>query len=282
MKECIKYNLDLISKIWYKYMWSYQYCSSKIELDDDIEVDYFSDILGYFQDMLDVIFETKTSLNRYSEKFSYTISLLQAIFIQQDLVEEMLRVFGVPCTKIDLRRDSLYSLNRDLRNELIGHPINRCKGKLVSTVLFNYQAKEGEIGYFRFHKNNKFKSENRTFIICEIQQRHREFLEKYLSEVLIKLKTILDLYLDELDTLERKIFSGDLSTILKHTSLCFNTIIIGEERFYDVKNLLSFFSSDSEPEKCTDLKCNFYEDLKFAIVEKRKSVTATIQQIKTC
>ena len=125
MKTDIEFKLDKISDIWNYFIWDYRYCSSKIKFDDDIKTNYFGDILGYFQDTLDIVFETKILPTEHSEKFSHTISFLQAIYIQQDFVEEMLSIFKTGIDKGQLKNDHSYSINRDLRNELIGHPIRK-------------------------------------------------------------------------------------------------------------------------------------------------------------
>src|SRR5690606_17789464 len=179
------------------------------------------DILGYFQDTLDIVFETKRLSNEYSEKFSHTISFLQAIYIQQDFVEELLGIFRTSIDKGHLKNDHLYSINRDLRNELIGHPIRKFEGKLISSTLFSYQANEGEIQYLRYHTDNKFQSEKKTYSIEGIQQRHKEFLEKYFEIILQKLRTILDEFVSELEKLEKVIINRDFSTVLKLVELYF-------------------------------------------------------------
>jgi hypothetical protein len=154
MKDEIKFKFDRIDKIWNDFVFEFNYCSGKVKFNDDVKTNYFGDILGYFQNTFDIVFEIKKIPNKYFDKFSYAISFLQAIYIQQDFVEELLGIFKTSIDKGYLKSDPLYLINRDLRNELIGHPIRKLRGKLISSTLFSYQANENEIQYLRYHKDN--------------------------------------------------------------------------------------------------------------------------------
>ena len=184
MKSSVEEKLDKIADIWNHYIWDYKFCSSRIKFNEDIKTNYFGDILGYFQDTSEIVFQNKEVKNN-TDKFSNSISLLQAIYIQQDFIEEMLGIFKTGIDKGQLKRDPLYQINRELRNELIGHPIRKFKDKLISSTLFSYKCKENEIEYLRYHQANNFKFETKSYLISEIQNRHLEFLEKYLDLMLL-------------------------------------------------------------------------------------------------
>ncbi|GAW90079.1 TPA: hypothetical protein ACT5CK_001136, partial [Flavobacterium psychrophilum] len=124
MKETVEDKLDIIAKIWNNFILEYKVCSSEIKFNDDVKTNYFGNILGCFKDTFDIIFTTNKYSN-YTEKFSFTISFLQAIYIQQDFIQEMLEIFRTGIEKGDLKKDQTYYINRDLRNELIGHPIRK-------------------------------------------------------------------------------------------------------------------------------------------------------------
>lgn len=271
MKTDIEFKLDKISDIWNYFIWDYQYCSSKIKFDADIKTNYFGDILGYFQDTLDIVFETKKLPTEHSEKFSHTISFLQAIYIQQDFVEEMLGIFKTGIDKGQLKNDHSYSINRDLRNELIGHPIRKLGGKLISSTLFSYQASPNEIQYLRYHTDNNFKFESKTHSIADIRERHRTFLDKYFDSILLKLRSILDEYSKELQKLENVIEKQDFPTVLKLVELYFEAIF--ESDFvYDKKSLLKIYELKAVHQRYSNFINRFYNDLKSAISEKRSSV----------
>jgi hypothetical protein len=279
MKDDIKFKLDKIADIWNYFIWDYRYYSSKIKFNDDVKTNYFGDILGYFQDTLDIVFENKSFPTDYSEKFSHTISFLQAIYIQQDFIEELLSIFKTSIDKGHLKRDHLYSINRDLRNELIGHPIRKFEGKLVSSTLFSYQANEGEIQYLRYHTDNKFQFEKKTYLIEDIQQRHKGFLEKYFEIILQKLKTILDEFISELEKLEKVIVNQEFSTVLKLVELYFEAIF-ENDYLYDKESLLKIYDRKDEHKRYQNFIDRFYIDLKSSITDKKKFVTEIYEREK--
>ena len=150
MIEEIEYKLNQIADIWNHFIWEYNFCKKNIRFDLEAKTNYFGDILGYFQDTNDIIFNY-TNPNNQSERFSKQISLLQSIYVQQDFIEELLRLFKLKLNKGNLKKDPNYYINRDLRNELVGHPIRRenGNGKLISSCLFGYNGDSDKITYLK-------------------------------------------------------------------------------------------------------------------------------------
>ncbi|MBS3999437.1 MAG: hypothetical protein KGZ71_03025 [Desulfobulbaceae bacterium] len=207
----------------------------------------------------------------------------------------MLEIFKTGTDKGKLKQDETYYLNRDLRNELIGHPIRKAEipigefdnkecdfcGKpltkpknklaLLSSTIFSYQEKEDEIQYLLYHRNNNFKFENRTFKILDIQKRHSEFLIKYFDEILSKLKTILNEYLSELDKLEKVIEKRDFKTVLKLVELYFEAIF-KSDFVYDKDSLLEIYDRRYEHLRYQNYIDRFYFVLRNEIADKRKYV----------
>lgn len=270
MKTTVEDKLDRIADIWNYFIWDYKYCSNKIKFNEDVKTNYFGGILGYFKDTLDIVF-TNTKHTNYIDKFSFTISFLQAVYIQQDFIQEMLEIFKTGIDKGALKKDPTYYINRDLRNELVGHPIRKFEDNLISSTLISYQANEDEIQYLRYHKDNNFKFESKTYKIVDIQERHREFLEKYYDVILLKLKSILEEYLSELDKLEKVIGKHDFKTVLKLVELYFEAIF--ESDFvYDKTSLLIIYDRRNEHIRYKNFIDKFYNDLRTAIIDKRNSV----------
>lgn len=271
MKPDIEFKLDKISDIWNYFIWDYRYCSSKIKFDDDVKTNYFGDILGHFQDTLDIVFKTEKLPTEHSEKFSHTIGFLQAIYIQQNFIEEMLGIFKTGIDKGKLKNDPSYSINRDLRNELIGHPIRKRNGELISSTLFSYQARSNEIQYLRYHQENNFKFEYKTRSIADIRERHKTFLNKYFDKILLKLKSILDEYLKEIQNIETVIEKHDFLTVLNLVELYFEAIF--ESDFvYDKNSLLKIYELKDKHQRYRNFINRFCNDLKSAISDKKKAV----------
>lgn len=270
MKTTVEDKLDRIADIWNYFIWDYKFCSNKIKFNDDVKTNYFGGILGYFKDTLDIVF-TSNKHSNYTDKFSFTISFLQAVYIQQDFIQEMLEIFKTGIDKGALKKEPTYYINRDLRNELVGHPIRKFKGNLVSSTLFSYQANEDEIQYLRYHKDNNFKFESKTYKIAEIQERHRQFLEKYFDTILVKLKSILKEYLSELEKLEKVIGNQDFKTVLKLVELYFEAIF-NSDFVYDKASLIKIYDRKNEHKRYQNFIDKFYNDLRTALTEKRNSV----------
>jgi len=276
MKAKVEGKLDRIADIWNDFIWDYKFCSNKIKFNDEVKTNYFGDILGYFQDTLDIVFTSKRYSN-FTDKFSFTISFLQAIYIQQDLIMEMLDIFKTGINKDVLEKDPTFYINRYLRNELVGHPINKYKGRLVSSTLFSYQEQKDEIQYLRYHKDNCFKFESKTYRIVEIQARHLDFLEKYLNEVLSKLELILNDFSLELDKLENLIDSCDFKTLLEYVECSFEAIF-KSAYVYDKDSLIKIYERRSEHIRYQNFIDKFYKDLRTEIAEKRTMIKDLVER----
>jgi len=269
MDERFQYQLKQISDVWNYFILKYSCCSDKLNLKEALETNYFGDILGYFNDVVDIIFMSKRTLPSFEEKFSFTISFLQALYVQQDFVEEMLGLFQTKYNKKHLKEDPLYSINRDIRNEIAGHPIRKHHGKLISSTLFSYETSATELQYLRYHKDNNFKFEIMSFQILEIQDRHRLFLEKYFAIIINKLNTVVNKYIRELANLEKVLVKGDFQDILKLTRVYFEDIF-GSDFLYDEESLLKIYSRKEEHFRYLNLINRFIQDLKESIDEKKK------------
>ena len=278
MKTEVEEKLDRIADIWNYFIWDYKFCSGKIKFNDDVKTNYFGDILGYFKDTLDIVFQTKKAIN-FNDKFSFSISFLQAIYIQQDFTQEMLEVFKTGINKGDLKQDPSYYINRELRNELVGHPIRKFQDKLVSSTLYSYQAKEDEIQYLRYHADNNFEFESKTFLIPEIQKSHKEFLEKYFDIILTKLKSILKDYLTELEKLENVIEKRDFNTVLKLVELYFEAIF-NTDYVYDKDSLIKIYERQEEHPRYKNFIDRFYNDLRSGVADKKSSIKEIFERKK--
>jgi hypothetical protein len=155
VKENLQYKLSQIASVWNDFIWEYDFCKRTIKFTPEVRSNYFGDILGYFGDTFDIIFENRESKS-YSDKFSNQISFLQSIYVQQDFIEELLIIFKCKTNKGDLKKDNNYIINRDIRNELVGHPIRKQNGKFISSCLFGYNSGSDKIVYLRYHKENNY------------------------------------------------------------------------------------------------------------------------------
>ena len=268
MKEEVKYKLDKRADVWNYFIWEYDFCKRKIKFTTEIRTNYFGDILGYFQDTFDIIFDNKESKS-HSERFSNQVSLLQSIYVQQDFVEELLIIFKCGIDKGNLKKDLNYSINRDIRNELVGHPIRKQNGEFISSCLFSYNGGKNEVTYLRYHKDNNYKFELMEFPISEIIERHKDFLNKYFDKILNKLKRILSDFSKEIENIENLIDKKSFNEILTISEALYESIF-KYDFIYDKESLQTIYAKKDEHRRYQNLIDKFYYDLKSSLKEQRE------------
>ncbi|MDT0644945.1 hypothetical protein RM553_19085 [Zunongwangia sp. F363] len=274
MIEEIKFNLDKISDFWTHYLWDYQKCRNEINFDkEDIKTTSFGNLMSYLGDTLEVI-ENNTETDNFQSAFSYHIGLLQAIYIQQDLILELLRIFGCNITKGQLYEDGDYNINRNLRNELVGHPIRKKRiehnGKkievLKSSVLMDIHSNSNEIAYSRYHINNNYSFEKLSYKIEDIINRHYSFLNTYLNEVIKKCKKILKGFRKRVENLQKVAETQSFETIVRLTEVDFEKIL-DSYYIYDPENLLESYRRRNEHIRYQNNVDQFLTDLNSWIAE---------------
>ncbi|MDR6403764.1 MULTISPECIES: hypothetical protein [Chryseobacterium] len=252
--------LDKIADIWNNFILEYKFCNNKIKFTDEIKTNYFGDILGYFHDTFSLISDIPKNSDN-SSKFSFYISFLQAIYVQQDFVEELLYIFNCNKNKSDLKDDINYSKNREIRNELVGHPIRKINGKFISSTLFSYHSKNDEIEYLRYHIDNNYSFEKVNIKIDDVIKRHINFLNTYFDLIIQKLETILIKFKKQIQVLEKNIVVQDFETLLKIISAYFEKFL-ESDFIYDVESLKVIYSKTPDHERYKYFIENFYSSLK--------------------
>lgn len=178
--------LRRMTDAWNYYFLENKFCQNKINYNDEVKTNYYGDILSYFQDTLSFLYVNQPHLGRKESIFN-SISLLQIIYAQQDLVDELLYIFKLPASSKEDKNP-----NRSIRNELVGHPIRRLNGELISSVFFGNEFKGNVIHYIIYSKDNDFKLKEEVLNIGKIVDRHLDFLIKYLDAIISKIKFILN------------------------------------------------------------------------------------------
>lgn len=220
--QTIDEKLEKITDAWNNYFWEYKFCQDQIKFTDEIKTNYYGDILSYFNDTLSNLSNVKYD-STFQKSIFQSVGILQLIYTHQDLIDELLYIFNLPkSSKVDK------SPNREIRNELVGHPIRRKPrtNEFISSVFFGSEFKNGTIHYILYDKGKIMSSKNLYYSIDEIINKHQSFLEKYLDIILSKIKTVLKRYqkqLVELNTLVKK--GIDFFKIVKLVELRYNKIV---------------------------------------------------------
>ncbi len=153
----------------------------------------FSDVYEYFCkifELVDLDTDKKVSFN---DGFIRFFGLLQAIYVQQDLTDAIANVFDV-----NIKGNLNKRLNRDLRNELIGHPLsderssNECKtnkcnnnaNQIKSTIILK-SINSKSIHYISYVPENE-NHPDKIADIDSILKRHIDFLNESFDLILAK------------------------------------------------------------------------------------------------
>lgn len=259
--------LQIISNVWNDFIWDNVFCRNQINFTPEAESNYLGDILGYFLDTFDIIFKKENQNN--STNFASHISFLQAIYVQQDFVEEMLILFKTNLVKGDLKLNDDYSINREIRNELVGHPIRRQAGKLISSTLFGYERSAGKIIYLRYHNENNFDFEAVELDVEEIITRHCNFLVFYFDVIIEKCKDVLNKYSAELESVLQAADRVEFPSLLKIIAQKFKPFL--QNTFiYDEASMISIYEKKEIHKRYSHVYNSFLTDLKKQMVEKQE------------
>jgi len=270
MKVYVKGKLEKIGTIWNNYILESKLCQEQIKLENNQIPPHFGSILGHFMDTFDIVYDEHKG-GSYTSGFINDIGFLQTIFVHQDLVRELLEIFQVTSNLWD---DENYSINRNIRNELIGHPVSRStRGNkaLISSTLFSYQSDPGSITYLRYHKDNQYKFEKMSFKIEEIIERHTDFLNEYFDKILMHLKEILVLYQRAVGQFETELDSLEFNDLLDVASIKYESIF-NLKNLYDKESLKIVYSKRSEHLRYKNLINRFMIDLKRSLKERKRSI----------
>ncbi len=269
MEEIYK-KLETIRDVWNYNIWDYPYCQSEIKFDEEAKTNYFGDLMGYFHDTLDMLKSPITGDGKLGV-FSYHVSLFQILYVQQDFIEELLRLFSTNYNKGDLKKDDNYSINREIRNELVGHPIRRDKvGKLVSSTLFSYESLQGKIEYLRYRQENNFEFEAVKHKLEDVLNRHSNFLNTWLDVIIEKLKLVVNKHKIELKKIQSKIFNVKFESLIclldqKYKPFLENTYL------YDKESILKIYEKRGIHRRYRIVYEQFIDDLVSSLAEQINS-----------
>lgn len=186
----ISEKIDAISNFWVHYACKYQTITKKLNCSEGLNPTFFADVVEYLKFSSELVFE---KFNPKNGDLLSLIGTLQMMFVQQDLLDEIRTIFHL---KKAIKSD--YML-RQLRNELIGHPISRQGGKLKSTVLWNGGFDGESIDYVKYASENNFVPERETlYTVSELLEEHKQFVNKQLDEIINKIKCLVKIYKSQL------------------------------------------------------------------------------------
>lgn len=272
--DIIQQKLEEISSFWNHYIWEYKFCQSQINFNEETKINYFGDILAYFEDTIKLI-KYRPHNNSYQENIFYSIGLLQTIYVQQDLIKELLYIFKLDSNK--LSNDSKRNINRDIRNELIGHPIRRTKNEeLISSVIFGNKLNNNFIHYIVYPKDSNYNGIEKNHKIEDIINRHEEFLLENLELIDKKITEILKLFLKKIKEIESLIDKQiPIEGLLRVVRNQFEYVYKFNELF--VENYLVEMNVKRETQKRYEFGINlFIKELQESIKNTKSEISLTL------
>lgn len=270
MRNQINNKLDLIRKIWVNYIWEFKFCNGHIKFTEDIKSNYFADILNYFDDSIVVLYASFLNSENL-DTFERSISFLQTIYIHQDLIEESLHIFKCGISKGDLLKDDDYLINREIRNELIGHPIRKekidHKLRLKSSTIFHYNdSGKDKIAYLKYHISNGYQGELISHSKKEILSRHEVFLIKYLNQIIDRCFLILRKFKKKVLAMEKARLSAPFEKVVEFISNSFEKFTY-EDYFYKKDLLLKIYCKKNEHQRYKTAIETYYSHLEVHLHE---------------
>jgi hypothetical protein len=265
--EVLKNKLERITDFWNDFVWDYKIIQNCIVWNEEVKTNYYGDILSYFNETLDII-ESGPKESDFQQTIFYTTGLLQIIYVHQDLTDELLLIFKVPNS---LKKDK--NPNREIRNELVGHPINKdSKTKeLLSSIFWGRHLTTKNIHYVKYSKDNNFLGIEKSFTVTEIIDSHKAFLTKYFDLILDKIRKISKGYIIKLKELEKVIPKEDFNLTVDCTSKLFEHIYI-TNYLYNEKILKECYLRRNEHIRYKLVTENFKKDLLKMLAEKQEQI----------
>lgn len=183
----ISEKINAISHFWIYYACGYQTIRKKLNWPEKNNPTFFFDIVEYLKFSSELVFE------KYNQNTGNLLSLtgaIQMMYVQQDLLDELRIIFRLP------QANKTGYILRQMRNELIGHPISwDKKGKLQSTVLWNGGFDGEVIEYVKYASENNFVPEKETkYTASELIEQHKQFVNKQLDEIIREINSIRKKY----------------------------------------------------------------------------------------
>ena len=257
--KIIKSKLSKINKYWNEYYFVKKFFQKKINFTDEVKTNYYGDLNNYLNDTIDLITPFK-NIKTDKEYISQTIVLMQVIYTHQDLIDELLYIF-----KISQSSQEDKNPNRKIRNELVGHPISRGENNtLKSSVLFDIRNENiNYISYAKYSKENSFKPDIKKYSVNEIIKRHKVYLNKYLDEILNKIKREINTYQKQ----KEKIFQIPLYKQFEYIDKIDKSLLSDMAYIFEKENLKYYYKNLRKHRRYLYCMKQYKRALKFTIKE---------------
>lgn len=276
--DLVRKKLERITDFWNDFVWSYKMIQNQIVWDEEVKTNYYGDILCYLNDTFDLL-KRKPSKSDFQDSIFYVTGLLQIIYVQQDLTDELLRIFKIENSS---RKDK--NPNREIRNELIGHPISKEKVgkayKFKSSIFWGRHLTTENLHYIKYAMDKNFEGEEKSYKIEDIITSHREYLDKYFDKISEKIRNVLKKYAKHLKELESALEKEiDFFKIVDLTSQTYEHMF-ELNYLYNVKCLKECYKRKDEHVRYQYVVDFFKKELSQCLIDTHSDIQRLISDIK--
>lgn len=271
----VEKKLDKITKFWNHYVWNYEIIQKRVLWNNEVKTNYYGDILAYFSDTFELL-KPNIRQNDFKQNIFHATGLMQIIYVQQDLTDELLRIFKQP---VSSRKDK--NPNRQIRNELVGHPISRDRNKtLKSSIFWGTELSEKTLHYIKYSKKSGFSGESISYQINDILESHNDFLNNQFDKILTQIKKILKSYLKKIQGLESMLDKNvDFINIVKLTSQI-HEYFFEQNYLYKYEYLIECKRRENEHKRYKNVIDTFLSELERSIVETKSDIDEFFSDVK--
>lgn len=258
---------EKIRESWNDFFLESKYCQSQIRFGSDERSNYMGDLLNYFDDTIELL--AKIPLKQdYQQALYDTVSVLQLMYVGQDLIDELRIVF-----KMTKSTGAGKALIRTLRNELTGHPISRDKGNnFVSSVFFTRNSHGRVIEYLRYHKDTDYKADVVQHSWSDLVKIHEDYLTENLGEIIATIKKKLRSYQLQLDKFDGSFPRMNVEGLVNRTEHLLENMF-EYSALYSKSNLLYYFQRHDLHPRYQVATERFIQDLKTFLLETRGKIS---------
>lgn len=270
--------LDLITDIWNDYILELEHFQTEINFTEQKDSNFYGDIMHFFYDTFSILSKHDEKIKEkssFDESIVYLIGLLQTIYVHQDLMHELLRIFKLKESNCNEKRKIRY-----LRNELIGHPIcrDRCK-KLQSSVFWGKDLSYDCIHYIKYPQGKYLNSNEVRLNVSDLIKSHKSYLSENFTKILYKERILIKTYNKKLIKIKELLTQEDKLEILINTSYkCIDYIASNSIYFSEGYTLKAYENLNNGIRYRTYIKC-FCNEVRQSVEELLSSTEEHIDRI---
>lgn len=248
--------LNKIKDVWSHYLWQYSICQRHIRFTNEEKTNYVADLLIYFSDTIHLLSNHKYS-DENLESLYNSVAALQFMFVQQDLMDELLTIFKLPKSSVDSKNPI-----RSIRNELIGHPIRRERNKnvLISSVFVTSGTHGDTLEYIQYHIDNGYKSRLLNYKWLELFKTHEDYLIVNFNLIIKKIDKILVDFKREISKLRDSINKLEFTQLVENVESTYNKFY-ENNYLYKIDNIIYCYNKSDLHNRYSNVVTLYKQDL---------------------